>query len=692
MDPAASASPAPDVRPGPDGDAHGAQHVRLCMGGLPDRAASNFAAVIARAAGAPTVLIQLLDDRQQLRLFGASGVPAGWAQIGRTPAASTLAALVISHEHPIISTDIADDPRVPPDAPARALGVHGYAGFPIRDEQQRIVGVCTVVDFVARDWSSGELTAIDQGAQACTAFVAERQARDRVETQRCFLDALLQSLRTGVAACDERGRLVLVNEVIRVWAGALPIGVPLEEWTRHSRVTDVAGRPVAPWDLPLLRALRGEHLRDLDVTMSSPDGPSRILSTDAQPIADADGRRLGAVVTCRDVTDQRRAERFRDIERRVLDALAHADRSPQIGSRVLAAICSGLGWRYAELWLTDRDADALILGSRHDADDAVDADARPSPDVLTEAAWRTGRPVWSGPAEPPGPRICLSVPAVSDGKVLALLSFAATRPDEAADHLIHLLSGIGSHIAEFLERRRADELALALAHSKDDYLALIGHELRTPLTSIAAYIAMISEADPGTVAEDLPEMLDVLSRNSATLRHIVDQLLDLAALSRRHPGLAQDPVDLAATVRSAVEEARPAADAAGVTVAFRLGTATPALGDPARLRQLTGLLLDNAVKHTMAGGDVTVELTQPAGAILELAVTDNGIGVPDEDRDRLFDSFFRSRRTRGHGVPGQGLGLAIGRAIVEAHHGSIRLVPTTDPGTRVVVRLPAWRP
>jgi signal transduction histidine kinase len=208
------------------------------------------------------------------------------------------------------------------------------------------------------------------------------------------------------------------------------------------------------------------------------------------------------------------------------------------------------------------------------------------------------------------------------------------------------------------------------------------------LTSITAYVEILRESDPALVVEDLPGILDVLSRNSAALRNIVDQLLDLAALDGRHNGLAHEPVDLAAAVRAAAEGVRPVAEAARVEVDLDLRARAVVTGDAERLRQVVEELLHNAIRHIVGAGRVTVLLTRPDPAAVELTVTDTGVGVPAAERDRLFARFYRSQRTREHRIPGNGLGLALSRAIVERHRGSIRLLPGSGPGTRITVRLP----
>lgn len=226
---------------------------QLCPGPGPGHPVGRLAAMIARGAGAPIALIHLTDDGERLRLAGAAGLPDDWTRVGPTPASATLAGLVLGHQHPIIIADITDDPRVPRYAPACALGVRAYAGFPIRDPEGRIVGVCTVVDLRPRQWSPDQLAAVDEAARACTAIVAEQQQTDR---HRRFLEALLQHLQTGVAACDEHGRLIYINDAVRRLTGEMPLGAHISECAERSLLADEHGRPLPPDRSPLSRAVR----------------------------------------------------------------------------------------------------------------------------------------------------------------------------------------------------------------------------------------------------------------------------------------------------------------------------------------------------------------------------------------------------------------------------------------------------
>ncbi|WP_433087882.1 ATP-binding protein [Dactylosporangium sp. CA-052675] len=654
--------------------------LELSAGALSQAAADQLAALTARAAGAPAAMIHLATAGA-LRYAGGVGLPAQFDRQRYAPARSTLAGWVIANDHPLIVTDAELDHRVPPDAPVRAAGIRAYAGFPIRDPEGETVGVCAVLDRRPRPWTAAELTAVDEGAQACMAFVCERRAREDADRQHRFLDALLESLRTGVAACDADGRLVFTNEAVRRLCGG-------------------CGADGLAATGPLRRALAGERLRGLELTVSRPGERARVLSADAEPITDRDGTRTGAVIAVHDVTERRRAERFREAELGVAGVLAGAQSAAEAGPELLRVLAEPLDWPHAELWLVDAESGVLVPAATWTAPGSPVRIRVPRllrrGHGLAGTAWRSGERVWvhgvgaegslvsADAVEGPPPGTALAVPIASGGRTLAVLTGFAGAAEDPADALVVLLSGIAAHIGQFLERRRAEDLAVALARSKDEYLALVGHELRTPLTSISACVELLRDGDPDLV----PELVAAMDRNAETLRHIIDELLDLAALDSGHAEVAADPVDLTGLVAGAVHTVSAAAAEAGVTIEAALAPDVTVPGDAARLAQVVIHLLDNAIRHSPDGGRVTVALTSPAAASVELTVADAGLGIPEDERDRLFTRFYRSTRTRDRGIRGAGLGLALSRAVIDRHHGTIRLVPQ-PAGTRFVVRLPA---
>jgi signal transduction histidine kinase len=179
----------------------------------------------------------------------------------------------------------------------------------------------------------------------------------------------------------------------------------------------------------------------------------------------------------------------------------------------------------------------------------------------------------------------------------------------------------------------------------------------------------------------------VVQRNAATLRSIIANLLDLAALDSGHAQIQRNPTDLSdiveTGVRTAIEKA--ATELPDVTAEITAGARVP--GDAPRLRQVVDNLLSNALKYTPADGTVVVRLRADAEAAT-LEVADTGMGIPVNERTNLFRRFFRGKAAKAASIPGSGLGLAISRAIVEAHEGMLELVDRPGPGSTFRLTLP----
>jgi signal transduction histidine kinase/PAS domain-containing protein len=659
---------------------------------LSDTAADHLAALLAQAAEVPTVLVQLTDGTG-LRVAGGVGIPSAWGRTSDVPLDATLGGLVLSGDFPIVVSDLHHDPRVPPDAPLRTAGGRAYLGFPIRSPDDAAVGVCAAIDYRPRVWTADEMRAVDHAAQACAAVVAKHLARQEADRQRALVDAILDSLHVGVIACDASGRVTRVNPAVRELCGEPPADGLVHGWVPT---------------LPLPRALRGEQVRDVDVAGTGADGRRRIFVCDGRPLLGPEGEITGAVVTLQDVTEVRRAERFRSCESAVAATLREAASPKQAGPAVLEAVARGLGWPYAELWLVDDAADVLRpVASWADPGTGT---RLPAPDQLHRgvglvgAAWHDGVPLWIRDVTrtPAGLspdlaqryrlRGALAIPVRSGGDTLGVLGLFADAVEDPEDAVVAFLSGIAAHIGVFLERQRAEDLERQLVRSKDDYLALVGHELRTPLTSISAGIELLRDLPEAVRAREWPHLIEVVDRNAVALRRVVDDLLDLTALDAGQATIRQLPLDLAELVREAVDDIEPTTESAGLVVAADLPRELEVFGDRVRLRQVVDNLLDNAVKFTPPEGRIEVRLVREGsgrdGAVAELTVRDTGIGIPVEDREHVFVHLYRSPYARDRRIPGSGLGLVISRTIIERHHGTIALTDREDPGTTVVVRIP----
>ncbi|MGA5298356.1 ATP-binding protein [Nucisporomicrobium flavum] len=520
-----------------------------------------------------------------------------------------------------------------------------------------------------------------------------------------FADALLHSLDVGVAACDASGRLIVLNQVIHELFGDDSGEIPLAEWPRHFVLRHHDGTPLTAEQLPLVRALAGEDVRHADALIHDRMGRPRWLDINARPVRDAAGAVLGAVAAVHDVTGEHRSRQYELCKTRVLEVLAAGSDTATAAEAVVRAVGESLDWPYVRLWLLDQMTARLRPAATYHG-----PGERPLPlpasfergQGLAGQSWDRGELMWvpdiHAPDSPVLPDVRASsdyraagaVPVRSGDRVTGVLTFFTYCPQEPESALTVLLSGITGNIGAYLEQRRAEDLSVHLAAATDEYIALVGHELRTPLTSIGAYTELIAESDDATPVGDIRPLLDVVERNNVRLRHIVEQLLDLAALESGDASLTVADTDLMAVVAAAVETATPAAGEHRIAIEVDAPDSVPFTGDRRRLEQVVENLLDNAVKFSPDDSAVRVRLTAEDDAAV-VAVSDAGIGVPAEDQSRVFRRLYRAGNARHSGISGAGLGLALSRAVVERHHGTIVLTSRPAEGTTVTVRLP-YRP
>jgi signal transduction histidine kinase len=226
---------------------------------------------------------------------------------------------------------------------------------------------------------------------------------------------------------------------------------------------------------------------------------------------------------------------------------------------------------------------------------------------------------------------------------------------------------------------------------KDEFIATASHELRTPLTSILGYVEALREGDAGALAPEQERFLEVIARNSHRLRHLVDDLLDVARADAGRLALSMARVDLGEVVTEASQAARPVAAERGITLSVEAPAGAVVSGDRTRLGQVVDNLVSNALKFTPPGGVVSVAVARERDEVA-CEVADTGVGIPAAELDRLFERFYRGSRASVDAVQGSGLGLAIAKTIVDAHGGRIALESEEGLGTCVRLTLPAAVP
>lgn len=264
----------------------------------------------------------------------------------------------------------------------------------------------------------------------------------------------------------------------------------------------------------------------------------------------------------------------------------------------------------------------------------------------------------------------LGTPEASAAMAAAMRRVAATIA--LIDVPLIVVFGIASYLLA-----RATLAPLYAARDRERVFAAdVAHELRSPLTAIAS----VAQAARGDAEPNAREAFDTIASEALDASAIVTDLLTLA----RHPGrraLQREPVDLAAIVARCARDAEPRAAAAGVRIET-LPESAIVDGDERRLRELTRNLLENALRHARTR---VLLRSLRNGRTCSIVVEDDGDGVPSEDRERIFERFYR-RREDGTGT---GLGLPIARWIARAHGGTIAVTDADAGGARFVATLAA---
>ncbi|MEV0444524.1 HAMP domain-containing sensor histidine kinase [Streptomyces spectabilis] len=223
----------------------------------------------------------------------------------------------------------------------------------------------------------------------------------------------------------------------------------------------------------------------------------------------------------------------------------------------------------------------------------------------------------------------------------------------------------------------------ALEEQRKAMVSDVAHELRTPLSNIRGWL---EAAEDGVVATD-PELVTSLLEEALLLQHIVNDLQDLAAADAGTLRLHREPACAADLAEQVVAAHQARADAAGVRLRARAEGEPWLTADPLRLRQAIGNLVSNAVRHTPAGGSVTVTSRVVSGRVA-IEVADTGTGIAAADLPHVFDRFWRADKSRTRATGGSGLGLAIVRNLVQAHGGTVTAESTPGRGTTFTLHLP----
>ena len=628
-------------------------------------------------------------------LYTLSGVPRESFERFPMPRNTEVFGPTFRGEGIIRLDDVTKDPRYgrnPPyhGMPAGHLPVRSYLAVPVVSRAGEVLGgLFFGHSEVGRFTERHERLAAGIASQAAVAidnarlYESAQASKRATEHSLSQLQAVVGSMTEGLVIADPQGEMLTMNPAALAIHGFSTVEEmlgKLSDYPDMFKLHDADGTflPLESW--PISRVLRGERFSGFEVQVHRRDtGQTWIGSYGGTPVWDGDGKLVLAVLTLRDVTEQKRTQaalaeseaKFRQL----------ADTIPQ-----LAWMARADGWIfwYNRRWYeytgtTPEQMEGWGWQRVHDPMELPRVMERWKQSLQTGETFEMEFPIRSAAGE--FRWFLTRVAPFRDAQGQIILWFGTNTDIEDQRR-------VTEERAQLLESERSARTQIERASQlKDEFLATLGHELRTPLNAILGW-SQILKMGPQSDS-DLAEGLDVIERNARAQTQIIEDLLDMSRIISGKIRLQVQRLDLADVVQAAIDTVRPAAQAKQIRLQAVLDHHSgPVPGDPNRLQQVFWNLLNNAIKFTPRGGRVQV-LLERINSHVEVSVIDSGEGIDPQFVPHLFERFRQAdaSTTRRHG--GLGLGLAIARSLVELHGGTVRAHSLgAGRGSTFVVALP----
>jgi PAS domain S-box-containing protein len=542
--------------------------------------------------------------------------------------------------------------------------------------------------------------------------------RETLRQSRDQLAIILQGVADGISVQGRDGRLVFVNEAAARTSGYPSIQAmlkaPADDFLKRFELLDEAGQPFDANRLPGRRALtRGQQSEVTLRFRERATGRERWSIVAATPVLDTHGRPELAVSIFRDISKQKRAELTqRFLARATLELTESLDYATTVDRIARLMVPDLADWCVVDMLQADGSIATVALAHADPQKVALGWELRRRYPLDPDAPHGTGHVLRTGRVElvpnvsdellaaigqdadhvrllrSLGVCSTLAVPIFIGGRPEGVLALVSSRPEHFSPDDVALVEELTRRAATAIEHAQLYQTAQQAIAARDQFLSIASHELRTPLTALIGHIGLIQRraTQQAGLPENFSRSLAVISHQAKRLNRLVAALLDISRIQMGNLSIEAVPVDLGALAQQVIDELRLTLEQHLIEVHLPQA-AVVVVGDEMRLQQMLLNLLENAVKYSPQGGRVTVrvESYEQQGSI---AVSDEGIGIPEEDVPQLFTRFYRASNVDQHTISGMGLGLYVIREIVALHNGRIEISSAVGKGSTFTVFLP----
>lgn len=546
-----------------------------------------------------------------------------------------------------------------------------------------------------------------------------KQAEEALRRSRDELEIILRGVGDGITVQDPSGRLIFANEAaVRLigfdTVGSLITASPAEVLGRFE-VLDEYGQAVALSNLPGRRALQGETVPETLLRFRiRATGEERWSMVNATPVFDESGQVLLAINIFHDVTQRMHYEETLRFQVKASMLLSESlDYSTTLMNLARLAVPHLADWcivamldpdgNLQQLAATHTDPRRVQLltelrehypfGSAEDFGAAQVVRTGHSElyaDISDSGVARTFKdPLQHQIFQQLGLKSAMIVPLIARGQILGTISFMSAESGRrfSQDDLA-VAEDLAHRAALAIDQARLYREAQEAVHLRDEFLSIAAHELKTPVTALLGYTQVLQRraAREESANQRDQRALSVIATQSERLARLIGTLLDISRIETGYFTIEQQLMDLSALVERVTGEMLPMLHT-HTMVCSGIDEPLMLYGDEARLEQVFQNLLQNAVKYSPEGGQIEVSVERHTSSA-SVSIRDQGIGIPEAARERLFQRFFRASNVATATIGGMGIGLYVVREIVSRHAGTVTVESTEGQGSTFVVRLP----